>query len=85
MEEQENLFLFQQAEVVTMKEIGSVIVEEIEKIVEEVISREVAVVAVAEQIELNVKEIVREEIEVEICRLAEGKCKCSNQIKATVC
>ena len=47
-----------------MKVIGSVIVEEIEKIVEEVILREVAVVAVAEKlvdehIELNMKEIVR--------------------------
>ena len=33
---------------------------------------------VEEYVELNVKETVSEEVELEITRLAEGKCKCSN-------
>ena len=35
---------------------------------------------VEEYVELNVKETVSEEVKLEITRLAEGKCKCSNQI-----
>ena len=34
---------------------------------------------IANHEELNLEEIVREEIEQETNRLAEGKCKCSNQ------
>ena len=90
LKEQDDILLFQQAEIVTMKEIGSVVVEETEKVIKEVVDeavlREAAVVAVAERfveeyVELNVKETVSEEMELEIIKLAEGKCKCSNQIK----
>ena len=89
LKEQDDILLFQQAEIVTMREIGLVVGEETEKIikvVEEAILREAAVVAVAERfveeyVELNVKETVSEEMELEIIKLAERKCKCSNQIK----
>ena len=57
----------------------------IEEVVEEAILRKVAVVVVAERfvehVELNVKETVNEEMELEIIRLAEGKCKYLNQMK----
>ena len=36
---------------------------------------------VSKHVELNVMEIIREETELAIIRLSEGKCKCSNQIK----
>ena len=73
-----------------MKEIESIVVEEIEQLFDEVVEelalREAALVAVVEKfvnehVALNIKEIVREEIELEIIKLSEGKCKCSNQIK----
>ena len=82
--EQEYLLLYQQAEVVTMKEIELIVVEDIEQlfdeIVEELALREAALVAVVEKfvnehVALNIKEIVREEIELEIIKLSEGKCK----------
>ena len=41
MKEQDNILLFQQAEVVTMKEIGLVVVEDTEKIFEEVVEEAV--------------------------------------------
>ena len=91
MKEQENLLLCQQAEVVSRNEIGLVVVEEIEQIFDEIVDeldlREAAVVTVVEKfveehVKLNVKEILREEVELEMIRLSEGKCKCSNQIKA---
>ena len=73
-----------------MKEIASIVIEEIEqifeKIVEELALREAALVAVVEKfinehIEPNVKELVGEEMELEVIKLSEGKCKCSHQIK----
>lgn len=53
---------------------------------EELVLREAALVAgierfVSKHVELNVMEIIREETELAIIRLSEGKCKCSNQIK----
>ena len=89
--EQENLLLYQQAEVVTMKEIELIVVEEIEQLFDEIVE-ELAKFKrssscghcrklVNEHVALNIKEIVREEIELEIIKLSEGKCKCSNQIK----
>ena len=57
----------------------------IEEVAEEAILRKVAVVVAAERfvkhVDLNVKETVNEEMELEIIRLAEGKCKYSNQMK----
>ena len=86
MKEQESLLLSQQAEVVTMKEIGLVVVEEVEQIFDEFVEEEAAMVTVVEKfveehLEFSVKEIVGEEIDLEITRLSEGKCKCSTQIK----
>ena len=67
-----------------MKEIELIVVEDIEQlfdeIVEELALREAALVAVVEKfvnehVALNIKEMVREEIELEIIKLSEGKCK----------
>ena len=73
-----------------MKEIESIVVEEIEQIFDEIVEelalREAALVAVVEKfvneyIEPNVKEIVGEEMELQVIKLSEEKCKCSHQIK----
>ena len=49
MKEQESLLLSQQAEVVTIKEIGLVVVKEVEQIFDETVEEEAAMVIVVEK------------------------------------